>query len=437
MEQTPAEDKNIFEYGKFESDGTPVADPQFDAEIETKLTQYKDSIIGRPESMGEEDLSGEIIETKLNPDRAYGIFNGKIYPPSSVLTGPNHELMYEHSYYSLADSVERRAESPLQRYTRLRNELDVLKTDLDTMVADITTTTGASINNNNSTMWSVLQQETKLLIDNTKGLENHRALELVRANLTSQEQSLLNLASAAEGKQATTADSQMSTSGGGAEPEVSSMNYNDVIVLEKRLHRLEILLGSDLNNLDVHAAAQTNSTGSISAGGKVSTTMASNDAISLFGVNNTTRVFPLLDALTQLEQRVALLDPTSIETIKSKCNSLKSELETTLKSKSQITAEGKVVDAKAQLSELISTMQQVQTVAADLPALVTRLKTLEHVHVGAATVSTRLQQMEQQVADLSTSLSSNREVLAAMKESLAENIAVMQQNIQSVNHRLG
>jgi hypothetical protein len=36
--------------------------------------------------------------------------------------------------YSLADTIERRVESPLQRFVRLRQELSELKSDLDVMV---------------------------------------------------------------------------------------------------------------------------------------------------------------------------------------------------------------------------------------------------------------------------------------------------------------
>ena len=38
------------------------------------------------------------------------------------------------SEYSIADRVERRVESPLQRFVRLRQEMAELKSDLDIMV---------------------------------------------------------------------------------------------------------------------------------------------------------------------------------------------------------------------------------------------------------------------------------------------------------------
>jgi hypothetical protein len=81
-----------------------------------QLHAYREGLRAKLESDGR----GEISTTVLSPSDAFEVFSGKVF---SALTE-----------FSQADMVERRAESPIQRLSRLRAELEELKGDLDTMV---------------------------------------------------------------------------------------------------------------------------------------------------------------------------------------------------------------------------------------------------------------------------------------------------------------
>ncbi|KAJ1383201.1 hypothetical protein B484DRAFT_22901, partial [Ochromonadaceae sp. CCMP2298] len=132
------------------------------------LASHKEGLIDRP-------LSSELEEPRLDPEAAFAVFNGRLFSS-------------EAAEYSLADTIERRAESPLQRFARLRGELDALKFDLDGMVEGEGQGEGS--------VWAVLQRETGLLLRGASGLADHKALMLLRANLTAAEHSLLGLVEA-------------------------------------------------------------------------------------------------------------------------------------------------------------------------------------------------------------------------------------------------
>lgn len=351
---------------------------------EHKLATYKDAMVDRPANNRDRDEA--ISEVKLNPEAAFGVFNGKVFSAPKA------------DYFSLADSIERRAESPLQRYARLRGELDELKTDLESIVEADTDKNSAS------SVWSALQHEVNDLSASAASLEAHKAFGLVRSNIANHERSLLSLVDNL--KQLHVVGDEASDVKGGNNVGVDS---SMLLKLERRVHYLETILGSAGNFNDINAA---------SSAGKP------------------TCPFPLLDAVSRLEERVTLLDVSELENIRAKCESVRNELDATLKSKSTLATESKIIDAAKQLSGLIGVADRVDAVAADLPNLVLRLKTLETVHSAVSSVNSRLTQMETDVRGLSGELASNKEVLSVMKQSIMENVATMQQNISAVDTKL-
>lgn len=67
------------------------------------------------------DLKGDGVEFQsIRPENAFEVFRGKIYGPERV-------------EYSLADAIEKKVESPLQRFARLRAEVEELQSDLEVM----------------------------------------------------------------------------------------------------------------------------------------------------------------------------------------------------------------------------------------------------------------------------------------------------------------
>jgi len=252
-----------------------------------------------------------------------------------------------------------------------------------------------------NSVWSVLQQEASKLSVSAGELEKHQAFNLVRSNVSNSDSSLSGLVTSMTELNVATAASTTTTTRASQDTD-----SNRLISLERKVHHLETLLGSAANNNDVTSSGKS------------------------------TSPFPLADAVSRLEERVALLDITELEALRVKCEAVRSEIETTIKSKSTLAAESKIAEATKQLSSLLSLVDRVDGVVQDLPALVLRLKTLEQVHLSASTFSARLGQMEGEVRGLTGELTSNKEVLAALKQSVLENVATMQQNIAAVNSKL-
>lgn len=351
---------------------------------ESKLTSFKETIIDRPVGFRNEDVN----ENKLAPDAAFAVFNGKVFH------NPGSE------YYSLADSIERRVESPLQRYARLRGELDELRADLDLMVENEVS------NSKGNAPWAVLQQEVLNLATAANTMASHKAMDLLRTGTTSHERALAGIVKSVDDLNLNRDDQSLATA---AEAEgAAASDSSDLLSVEQRVHRLETLLGSTSNLIDV--------TGGSGGGQKYP--------------------YPLLEAVRRLEERAAALDAGELETLRVKCEQVRAELDSTLKSKSTLAAEAKVAEAARQLSGLLAVADRVDAVVGDLPALVLRLKTLEQVHAAAAGFTGRLGQMEQDVRALSGQLSSNRDVLAELRTSLRDSIAAMQQNVTAVDAKI-
>ena len=64
----------------------------------------------------DEDNDGIITTNNITPTEAFEVFQGKVF--------------FTRNEYTLTDSIEQRVETPMQRFTRLRIELESLQSDL-------------------------------------------------------------------------------------------------------------------------------------------------------------------------------------------------------------------------------------------------------------------------------------------------------------------
>ena len=139
-----------------------------------------------------------------------------------------------------------------------------------------------------------------------------------------------------------------------------------------------------------------------------------------------------------------MLDPGMLDAIKVKAAGMRVELEAAQKARSAAGAgvaglggeQQRAVDAGKRMDELYEQVERIRGVAGDVPALVVRLKTLEQVHAGAASFASRLRGMEAAVGALGEELRANGQVLGSLREGLAENVIIMQQNVKLVNQRI-
>jgi hypothetical protein len=347
----------------FESDPPVKSDA-----VDYNLSTFKDPIANNISSADAEC----IVKSSINPEDAFAVFNGKLFGIAKT-------------EFSIADAIERRTESPLQRYARLRSETDELKVDLDSMVD--------SEPKNPLSVWSVLQNETVKLVSSLEEVEKHRILKEL----------MDNTAKAPDTAEVTSSNHCVKAS-------IQNTNTTDsqILHLENRIHVLETMLGYSQNR----------------------------DDWSLCVPGKKFSPYPLVDTIASLEQRVSFLDPAQLDTLRTKSLALKADLDSALKTKAGGSTELKMAESIRKVEDLASGVARMESVVEDLPALVLRLKTLEKIHLSAGIFTSRLTHMESELQSAIGDLSSNREVLMALKEGFAENMKTMQQNVQTMDDRL-
>mmetsp|Transcript_37403 Transcript_37403/g.38087 ORF Transcript_37403/g.38087 Transcript_37403/m.38087 type:complete len:376 (+) Transcript_37403:119-1246(+) len=327
---------------------------------------------------------------QINASEAFEVFQGKAF------NIPNIDS--KRVDYSVADKVEQRVESPLQRFTRLRAELTELHNDLNSMVKDDLP--------NDSNIWSTLLNETKQMQQNMYSLESHQCLQQSMTH-NSVSKAVNNLQEISNKLQPTSTSTSIETDK--LQP-VSSAAMTDINLakMEQRVYALELLLGSASNALDMEAVV---------------------------GTTPKSAVFPLIQTITRLERRVSLLDKNALETIQNKAVSLRLELETISRDKNKLTAEQKAMEAAKKVGDLYDKVQRIENVMDDLPVVLTRLKTLERLHQSAGSFAVRLSDLEGLAKDLDATSRGNDTVLTTLKETLSTNINLMTENMNQVDKK--
>jgi hypothetical protein len=109
-------------------------------------------------------------------------------------------------------------------------------------------------------------------------------------------------------------------------------------------------------------------------------------------------------------------------------------LEAASKARSKLTSASSAADNKT-ISALHEEMMQLQGVSQHLPAVVQRLQQLAHVHVQSAHFPSRLSTAEQELQNMSTSVSNLQECLTRVETSMLESMATMQANIKLLDDK--
>ena len=376
--------EEVFESGGGEGGRGGGADDQAQLRAVRENTAYR---------LGDKDPDrAGIVRDGLNPRAAFEVFAGKVYFP-------------QQQSFTLADSNEKRVESPVQRFSRLRGELDELVSDLDALAKDDGAAAAAS---QEATVWSAMQSEARQMVAKMVEIKSHSGFNSNSSSAASVVQRFEQLSSKI-----------LESSGALPGPPMSAgqaSNYSDVVALERRVSALETMLGHASNMLDAEGAQR----GSLLSG---------------LGGSGT---FPLVDAIVRLERRVAMTDPAVLDALRLKASQLKADLEsTTPKSvgsgKTQQASEhSQALEAARRVDDLCEQVEKVRIVADEAPALIVRLKTLERVHSAAAGFSQRLDALERSVGGLSAELQSNGQVLDSLQRGLADNSKTILANLKAL-----
>ena len=335
-----------------------------------------------PHSAGfEHDSSGVITGDSLSADEAFQVFNGRLYHTSKRSGDPiynssssstivsSSQRVDEREYFSMSAALERRSalESPLERFNRLRMELSDLQSDVDIMEEQERISSSSSQQKKgHPSLWAVLQREVLALAQQAVPLQTRidavesacrTTIDPARQQLDDLRKSISLLSGASPSDEA-----NQST---GTDHHYSKLSHSQVGQLERRIHRLESCLGS-VSNL---------------------TAVSSSHSTSLQRVSSSSLI-PIIDAVARLEDKLSLLDLKEVDATRAALEGLRVDLEQT--TAAALTAkESRLVEAFRGLTSLLQLVDKVEAVADDVPVLVTRLKTLEQVHVAATTFNAR------------------------------------------------
>ena len=81
-----------------------------------RIEHFRETLRAKYDPTEDEDSDGIITTNNITPAEAFEVFQGKVF--------------FTRNEYTLSDSIEQRVETPMQRFTRLRIELESLQSDL-------------------------------------------------------------------------------------------------------------------------------------------------------------------------------------------------------------------------------------------------------------------------------------------------------------------
>lgn len=339
-----------------------------------------------PHSAGfEHDSSGVITGDSLSADEAFQVFNGRLYHTSKRSGDPTYnsssssstivsssQRVDEREYFSMSAALERRSalESPLERFNRLRMELSDLQSDVDIMEEQERVSSSSSQQKKgHPSLWAVLQREVLALAQQAVPLQTRiDAVESACRTTTDPARQQLDDLRKSISLLSGASPSDETNQSTGTDHPYSKLSHSQVGQLERRIHRLESCLGS-VSNL---------------------TAVSSSHSTPLQRVSSSRHgsLIPIIDAVARLEDKLSLLDLKEVDATRAALEGLRVDLEQT--TAAALTAkESRLVEAFRGLTGLLQLVDKVEAVADDVPVLVTRLKTLEQVHVAATTFNAR------------------------------------------------
>ena len=100
----------------FEWDGTIDSSEGINRNDVERIEHFRESYRAKLDPTDDDSDDGVITINNITPAEAFEVFQGKVF--------------FTRNEYTLADSIEQRVETPMQRFTRLRIELESLQSDL-------------------------------------------------------------------------------------------------------------------------------------------------------------------------------------------------------------------------------------------------------------------------------------------------------------------
>lgn len=152
------------------------------------------------------------------------------------------------------------------------------------------------------------------------------------------------------------------------------------------------------------------------------------------GLDRADRPGSLADSLTVLERKVELLDQAQMDQVARKAQALSQHMAALIKQKK---AAAPSSEQDEQIVAMYETIERWDGVAKQLPGLVAKLRVLHQLHTEGGGMVDSIKQLQAEHAELSGRLSSEAGQLTVVEESLKQNMATINGNMQALEQRIG
>jgi len=140
--------------------------------------------------------------------------------------------------------------------------------------------------------------------------------------------------------------------------------------------------------------------------------------------------------MVQLHRRMGLLDPHKLESIRSLVSRAMLGMQTALKNKGDLAGMPREQTVDKKVIELHESCTRWTATAAALPAVVTRMQSLEHLHQQSANFTARLSALEHQQDELVKVLEVTNMAVQDLTRGMQENMAVIKENMRTIEAKL-
>jgi len=144
----------------------------------------------------------------------------------------------------------------------------------------------------------------------------------------------------------------------------------------------------------------------------------------------------LQSAVEQLHKRLSLLDAQKLDSIRNGVHKVMGDLEQALAKKAELEGSGADPELDKKVSRLYDLCHRWSGAASSLPALVSRLQTLQALHQQSASFASRLGALEKQQDELAGLLDATSIAVQELGVSMQENMRIMKDNMQSLEEKI-
>lgn len=144
----------------------------------------------------------------------------------------------------------------------------------------------------------------------------------------------------------------------------------------------------------------------------------------------------LHSAVAHLQRRVALLDAGTLDGISKRINLVVADIEKMMAKKAELESSTSSPDTDRKVEELYEFCQRWTSTADSLPAVVTRLRSLESLHQQSGSFASRLVALERQQDELQKLLETTNAAVGELTVGLKQNMKTVQENMRSLDDKI-